>query len=57
MHVRGIDQASQAYERGEAAGFYGPVAMVETLARQFKRPAAIVFPQSLLALASRPPMH
>jgi ABC-type amino acid transport substrate-binding protein len=49
VHVRGEDQAAQAYEKGEVAAFYGESALVEHLAHASSRPTAIIHPPHKLA--------
>lgn len=57
VRVRGIDHGSHAYKHGEVAASTARPPIVETLARRSKRRSKTVFPQTPLALASRPLMH
>ncbi len=59
VHVRGTQQAFEAFERGEVAAFYGSASEVEPLAHASKRPVVLVDPSTTvpkrwtLALAVR----
>jgi ABC-type amino acid transport substrate-binding protein len=46
VHFRGIERASQAFEGGEVAAFYGEASAVQSFARAGARPFAIVYPKT-----------